>query len=365
MYAFMVRPLTAALAALVLLALPASASATEPWVCFGGIEDIRTPAIGVEYELRATCSYDPDGHDLVRYEWDLDGDGVYETDSGSNPIVFHTWTDRGAVLDGTVDVAVRITDAAGEVGEWSEPLRLIDAINAWFAFSPQLVNPGDVIDLDAFLTPAEVDGREWTYEWDLDGEPGYEHSTGLLPHASMVAPDAIGPRTIGLKVTNDLSETSVIRRNIEVVPRHPSRDHIVYEAPQNLLQTPVSQAAPPQAETPGGPPVLPASVEPATTPLPALRRARLRKVDANRYGLRLHYVRGPRWTRWRVTISIPAKRAASYGLPRKRVVFARGTVVFDRRGVGRSNRMRWTKGAYRVFRKVQRGVIDIRGKRIA
>ena len=60
----------------------------------------------------------------------------------------------------------------------------------------------------------------------------------------------------------------------------------------------------------------------------------------------------------------PADRAASYGLPRRKVVLARGTLTFNGRGVGRTAKMRWTKGAYRVFVRVRHSLLDIRGKRI-
>jgi hypothetical protein len=355
------RPLVAALIALVPLVLPASASATEPWVCMDYYEGVLTPVVGVDHDITALCSFDGDGHDLVKYEWDLDGDGSFETNTGTTPAVSHTWTDRGAFLDATVDVGLRITDSAGEVGEWSEPLRLIDTINGWFTFEPQLVNPGDIVELDAFITPDEIEDREWTYAWDLDGLPGFEHSTGLLPHATMVASDTIGPRAVGLEVTNDLGETSVIRRTIEVLPRHPSRDHLVYEAPKNLVNQPV---LPPAPVGPGGPP-LPAAPELTPVPATAAPKGRLKKVDADKFGLRLHYVNGPKWSRWKATVRIPAKRAAAYGLPRRAIVLARGTVVFDGRGIGRSNRMRWTNGAYRLFRQVRFSTIDILRKRVA
>ncbi|HEX8208320.1 MAG TPA: hypothetical protein VF587_19815 [Solirubrobacteraceae bacterium] len=358
------KSLLPAAAALALLALPATASATAPWACLDLPDGFMTPVVGVPHDISATCSFDGDGHDLVLYEWDLDGDGTYETSTGGDSEVTHTWTDRAATLDATIDVGVRVTDAAGESGEWSEPLRLTDEINSWFTFDVPLVNPGDEVALAAYIRPYEVDGRTWTYEWDLDGDGTYEHSSGMLPDAIFVAPEAIGPRAVGLKVTNDLGAESVVRREIEVLPRHPSRDQIVYDAPTNMLDAPVPSDTPPPAPAP----LVPAGTT-ELAPLPdqprKVRRPKLKRIDADKYGMRLHYVRGPKWSRYRVTVSIPAKLAASYGLPRRRVVFARGTLVFNARGVGRTAKMRWTKGAYDVFRRVRQSTLYIRGKRIA
>ena len=55
------------------------------------------------------ASSDPDGS-IVNYEWDLDGDGSFETNSGTNPIVTHTYTAEG---EGTYNVRLRVTDNGG------------------------------------------------------------------------------------------------------------------------------------------------------------------------------------------------------------------------------------------------------------
>ena len=345
-----VRSLTALFAACTFLVLPASASATAPWACMGFDEEVRTPLLGVEYELWADCSLDGDGHDIVHYEWDLDGDGSFETSTGSTPRVEHTWTDRGAHLDATVKVGLKVTDSAGESGAWHEPLRLTDQVNSWFTYAPQLVNPGDVVDLDAYISPYAPTATEWTYEWDLDGDGGYEHSTGLVPDATLVAPDAPGARPVGLRVSDNVGNVSVIRRNIEVLPRHPSRDLIAYDAPQNLVDAPVNVLpTAPGAEAPA--PVGPNGEE-GTAPQPTPeRKVTLRAISGTRRGLKVT-LNGPRFKRLHITVRLPAGRAASYGLPRRRVVFAKGVVRFNDRGIGRAT-MRWTKGAYRTFQRLR------------
>ncbi|HEV2061927.1 MAG TPA: hypothetical protein VGR12_03665 [Solirubrobacteraceae bacterium] len=346
--------LTLIFAVCALLALPASASATAPWACLDRYDGFMTPVVGVEHEVFALCSLDGDGHDLVLFEWDLDGDGTYERSTGSTPWVAHTWNDRAAHLDATVNVGVKVTDAAGESGTWSEPLRLTDQINSWFTFGPQLVNPGDVVGLDAYIRPRyALDGREWTYEWDLDGDGAYEHSTGPLPDATLVAPDAIGRRPVGLRVTDDVGNVSVVRRNIEVLPRHPSRDHTAYEAPANLADAPVLPPAMPETVAPVGPTV--DEVVPRQRRLP--RPMTIRRISGSRRALNLT-LNGPRSKRFHITVRLPADRAAGYGLPRRRVVFARGYIRFNARGIGRT-RMRWTKGAYDVFRRVRYTLVDI------
>jgi YD repeat-containing protein len=55
-------------------------------------------------------SSDPDGT-ILKYEWDLDGNGTYETDTGSTPTVSHSYATAG-----TVTVGLRVTDDNGGTG---------------------------------------------------------------------------------------------------------------------------------------------------------------------------------------------------------------------------------------------------------
>ena len=52
-------------------------------------------------------SNDPDGT-IAKYEWDLDGNGTYETDTGTT-----TTTSRQYTATGTTNVGLRVTDNSG------------------------------------------------------------------------------------------------------------------------------------------------------------------------------------------------------------------------------------------------------------
>lgn len=362
-------PALAALAAL--LAAPATASADAPWPCF----EVQQPSFstapeGERFDLDASCTTDTDGHAIVSYEWDVDGDGTFETAMGASPALTHTFTDRAAHLDATVHFGLQVTDVAGESRRMSVPVRITDEVNSWFTFSPQLVNPGDRVSLTATTSHVDADddpAPQMTYAWDLDGDGAFETSTGALPTTELVAPQATGRHRIGLQVSDDRGNVSTVRREIEVLPRHPSRDMQPWNAPVNLGDAPVVQV---QAEglrelttvAPAGP--VPSTAETGARDA-APRRPLLKRISADRRGVRLRYTGGPRGSRWNVVIRLPADRAASFGLPRRTVVLARGKLSFDRNGVGTTPRMRWTKGAYRIFLKVRRSLVDIRARRIA
>ncbi|HEX2084667.1 MAG TPA: hypothetical protein VHF89_03215 [Solirubrobacteraceae bacterium] len=352
--------LLAALAAL--LVLPASTVAAVPEPVLSGPSGWTTPTVGQAYALDASESFDLDGHDLVRFEWDFDGDGAWDADTGAVPGVSHTWTTRDH-LDAHTNLLLRVTDAAGESSVLVVPLQITDEINSWFVFSPQLVNPGDTLALTAHTTPQDVSGlRTYTYEWDLDGDGAFEHSSGDSPGTTMVAPDALGKRVVGLRVTDDLGSVSAIRREIEVLPRHPSRDQLPWEAPVENLKT-----APPPSDTA---PVLTneGPVEPAQAapPAPAMaddgtrvRPLQLRRIQRNaRYAVIT--VSGPIGYRFKVTISASAKVARRLGLGRRRVLYGRATGRIDDRGIGRV-RVPWTRVGRRAF-FMPRHVVDVKAQ---
>jgi hypothetical protein len=76
--------------------------------------------------LDASPSHDPDGS-IVKFEWDLDGNGSFETDSGGTPTVTHTFR----LFKGLVDprkrvVRVRVTDNKGATGTDQFTLSLLE-----------------------------------------------------------------------------------------------------------------------------------------------------------------------------------------------------------------------------------------------
>ena len=64
-------------------------------------------AVGATVTVDASGSSDPDGT-IARYDWDLDGDGVYETHGASAPVTL--------TRAGTRTIRLRVTDAFGTTG---------------------------------------------------------------------------------------------------------------------------------------------------------------------------------------------------------------------------------------------------------
>jgi PKD repeat protein len=68
---------------------------------------------GEPVSFDGSASSDPDGS-IAGYRWDLDGDGAFETDTGTVAV-----TSRSYSVAGTVTVRLRVTDNGGAVGEAS------------------------------------------------------------------------------------------------------------------------------------------------------------------------------------------------------------------------------------------------------
>jgi PKD repeat protein len=64
-------------------------------------------AVGQTVSFDASASRDPDGP-IAGYQWDLDGNGSYETDTGRTPTVSASYSSAG-----TVPVKLRVTDEDG------------------------------------------------------------------------------------------------------------------------------------------------------------------------------------------------------------------------------------------------------------
>ena len=66
---------------------------------------------------------------ITKYEWDLDGDGTYERDSGTEPVVTHSYDRPGAVTvtvrvhddDGKATDETAVVEVAGGAGEAAPP----------------------------------------------------------------------------------------------------------------------------------------------------------------------------------------------------------------------------------------------------
>ena len=135
-----------------------------------------TGTLPLVVSLDAGLSADPDGT-LTKYEWDFDGDGTYDLDSGTTSTAQHTYPAAG-----TYHAKVRVTDDGNPALTATathtitvtlppnKPPTVSVAANPGTGVAPLAVN--------LTATAADPDGAIAKYEWDFDGDGTFDQDTG-------------------------------------------------------------------------------------------------------------------------------------------------------------------------------------------
>jgi PKD repeat protein len=148
------------------------------------------------------CS-DPDGT-VAAYEWDFNGDGLYDATGTTVTHIFH----RG----GGKVVTLRVLDDDGAPGfktrvvsvEFIRPI-------ADFTYTPTEPRVGDVVSFDG-SSSSDGDGRVDFYEWDFDSD-GIVDVTGMsVNHVFTTG----GSQFVTLKVTDNDGVTDYITKTVPV-----------------------------------------------------------------------------------------------------------------------------------------------------
>ncbi len=218
-----------------------------------------TPAVvatGESVSLNATASSDPDDA-ISRYEWDLDNDGVFETDGFDAPVKSVAFPSSGLRT-----VGLRVRDAAFHTATTTRQVNVTDAPIAAFTATPNPAQPGQTVTFDSSGSN-DPDGTIVKREWDLDGDGSFETDRGTNTTASRAYPSA-GAVVVSLRLTDDLGVTGVTAQTVQVSSPPPP-------PPPPVAPPPPPPVAPPPPPPP--PAAAPAEVFPAKM---RLERARVR-----------------------------------------------------------------------------------------
>ncbi len=152
--------------------------------------------------FNGSATKDPDGT-IAKYEWDLDGNGSFETDSGTEPTVTKQYK-----ADDVLNVRLRVTDNGGAKDVTVRTLTVIGNIPpvASFTAEPNPVIQGLSVKLDASAS-SDADGTIAKYEWDLDGNGSFETSTGSTATTSTSYAN-VSTVQVGLRVTDNGGKTA-------------------------------------------------------------------------------------------------------------------------------------------------------------
>ena len=164
---------------------------------------------GETVSFNGSGSSDPDGS-VVRYEWDLDGNGSFETDSGSSPT-----TSRSYSTPGPVDTRLRVTDDDGGTDTATRTIHVgTTPPTASFTGAPNPAQTGETVSFNGSGS-SDPDGSVARYEWDLDGNGSFETDTGSSPTTSR-GYATTGTVVVGLRVTDDRGATGTTTRSLTV-----------------------------------------------------------------------------------------------------------------------------------------------------
>jgi PKD repeat protein len=178
-----------------------------------------------------SASSDPDGT-IAKYEWDLDGNGSFETNTGTTAT-----TSRSYPAAGNVEVKLRVTDNEGAISSTSTKTVTVNTLapTASFTATPNPANTGQSVSFNG-AGSSDTDGKIAKFEWDLDGNGSFETNTGTTATTSKTYATA-ATVTVGLRVTDDDGLTNTTTRTLTINNRLPTASFTVSPSPANTAQT--------------------------------------------------------------------------------------------------------------------------------
>lgn len=168
-----------------------------------------TSPVTVSFSATAT---DSDGY-IASYEWDFDGDGVYDTNSGT--VAGATYTYSAA---GSYSPKVRVTDNGGLSATASLPAITVNAAgNLSPSISSITSTPSSSTapaSVTFSVTASDSDGVIALYEWDFDGNGTYDVSTTSNPASYTY--NSAGTYSVTVRVTDDGGATATSSTTVTI-----------------------------------------------------------------------------------------------------------------------------------------------------
>ncbi len=154
-------------------------------------------------------SYDPDGGEIVKYEWDWENDGTFD-DEGAN--LQHIW-----YIPDTYDVQLRVTDDEGQTDILDEPLQV-----SRVQCEPVAIASADKLEVGKWepITFTGEDSHDndcdgesivkWEWDWENDGT---FDETGMVKSHSY---NAYGYHDVMLRVTDNEGSSDTLSTALQI-----------------------------------------------------------------------------------------------------------------------------------------------------
>ncbi len=155
---------------------------------------------------------DQDGS-IVLYEWDFEGDGVFDWSSISSGNTTHAYT-----TEGTYQAVFRVTDNRGAVATAAAVTTVVRASPPGSPTASASVNPTSgeaplVVNFNG--TTTDPNNNIVLYEWDYDGDGVYDWSSGTMAQTTFTYTQA-GSHIASFRVTDATGLTGIDQIIIKV-----------------------------------------------------------------------------------------------------------------------------------------------------
>jgi PKD repeat protein len=154
-----------------------------------------------------------DDNGIAKVEWDLDGDGTFETNTATTLTAARSY---GSI--GKRTVKIKVTDIYGASSVNSTDILIHRAPTAAFTAAPSPAFAGEQVTFDG--SGSSDDESVAKYEWDLDGDGTFETNTAANPKATHTYAQP-GTVTVRLKVTDNRGVADTTTRTLVVQPKPP------------------------------------------------------------------------------------------------------------------------------------------------
>ncbi len=155
---------------------------------------------------------DADGY-ITSYEWDFNGDGVYDKNTGTVGSASYTYSNAG-----TYNAIVRVTDNGGAVAV-SDPITInvstsVNMPPVVSSFTTQKVHGTDGMTIEFDAVASDPDGVITKYDWDFDGNGTIDATTATSPATYTFTTE--GKYTPTVTVTDNYGATASAQTNVAV-----------------------------------------------------------------------------------------------------------------------------------------------------
>jgi subtilisin-like proprotein convertase family protein len=166
--------------------------------------------------LDASASVDTEGTD-PRYAFDVDGNGTYEVDNGSDPTYPVSFPTHGLK-----HVGVQLSDGATIIGTATATLAVSQRPTARIDVPPGGLTPdsGQTVTFDGTTSDDPEDGTALQHQWSVDGGP-YTSGDSLTFDQSFPKK---GTHVVSLRVTDLDGASDVAEVSVDVQNRAPTAD---------------------------------------------------------------------------------------------------------------------------------------------